>query len=929
MGTFHSLSRLGVRARISAALLPALVLILVITALSYRSSREMSVQATQRLLTLVVRDQSDALNEELARQAATFGSWVQEDVYGLAIEFQTVEELRAHLQSLISSSDGFRYLAVTDPSGRILVDAGSAKGGKPPTGEAIPGVAALLKSGRVEVSLVENFFPDERTTQPKTFLYSFPAKSSAGEVNGAFLACVDWSVVQNRVQGMASILKEKGFPGARVATLDLADGQVLGRAGVVLDATKTTGEEALKAWLKGFSEGQMNKLAGPTGMEYVTAARLLDPAALATSDRKVQASSRLAAQVSVPENDIMGAVRKLLVVSVGLSLAGILILLGMTWVMAGKISQPIRELTTVAQDISRGDLSRAVTIQGRDEIGQLADAFRTMGTSLRDKAETLTRVSRGDLSVEIAAASDRDVLAQGMEQVIDSLRTLVTEMGGLSRGAIAGDLRARGDAAKFQGGYRDIVSGVNDTLDAVTGPLGVAAAYVDRISKGDIPARITDAYHGDFNTIKNNLNTCIDAVNTLVADANTLSQAAVAGKLATRIDATQHQGDFRKVMEGVNATLDAVITPVNEAAKALEQVANRDLTARMTGNYRGDLATIKASLNTAVENLDEAMHQVATAVEQVASAASQIGQGSQALAQGASEQASSLEEVGSSLQEMASMTRQNAANSKEARGMAEQTRNGSNQGLESMTRLSEAMEKIKASADATAKIVKTIDAIAFQTNLLALNAAVEAARAGDAGKGFAVVAEEVRNLAMRSAEAAKSTADLIEESVRNAETGVELNQQVLGQLKEITNQTHKVGEVMAEIAAGSEQQNQGIDQITGSVGQMSQLTQQNAANSEESASAAEELTSQSEELRTMVAAFKLSRIDANGRSGESIAGRFGTATTPAPTMRRVEGGRSVSRAPFAPAARKLKVVPGPEVDPESMIPFDDRLTGTL
>ena len=322
-------------------------------------------------------------------------------------------------------------------------------------------------------------------------------------------------------------------------------------------------------------------------------------------------------------------------------------------------------------------------------------------------------------------------------------------------------------------------------------------------------------------------------------------------------------------------------------------------------------------------NLDEALQQVSVAVEQVAAAAGQIGQGSQALAQGASEQASSLEEVSSSLQEMASMTKQSASSSREARGMAEQARGGANRGLESMTRLSTAMEKIKASSDATAKIVKTIDEIAFQTNLLALNAAVEAARAGDAGKGFAVVAEEVRNLAMRSAEAAKTTANLIEESVQNAESGVELNQAVFGQLTEITGQANKVGEVMAEIAAGSEQQSAGIDQITGAMEQMNQLTQQNAANSEESASAAEELSSQSEELRSMIGRFRLS---GNQRTSVSGPGRAAmTRSVPAGTARPAGGGTPKS----APASRRagpkpaLRVVPGTTVDPETVIPFAD------
>lgn len=180
-------------------------------------------------------------------------------------------------------------------------------------------------------------------------------------------------------------------------------------------------------------------------------------------------------------------------------------------------------------------------------------------------------------------------------------------------------------------------------------------------------------------------------------------------------------------------------------------------------------------------------------------------------------------------------------------------------GVESMMRLSEAINRIKSSSDSTAKIIKTIDEIAFQTNLLALNAAVEAARAGDAGKGFAVVAEEVRNLAMRSAEAAKNTASLIEGSVKNSESGVALNQEVLENLKDINGQVKKVGAVMAEIAEASEQQTRGIEQVNAVIDRMNSLTQELAANAEESASGAEELSGQAEELKRMVNAFQLSR----------------------------------------------------------------------
>jgi methyl-accepting chemotaxis protein len=176
-----------------------------------------------------------------------------------------------------------------------------------------------------------------------------------------------------------------------------------------------------------------------------------------------------------------------------------------------------------------------------------------------------------------------------------------------------------------------------------------------------------------------------------------------------------------------------------------------------------------------------------------------------------------------------------------------------------MRRLSEAIQKIKESADQSAKIVKTINEIAFQTNLLALNAAVEAARAGDAGKGFAVVAEEVRNLALRSADAAAGTSALIEESVKNSENGVILNGEVLANLEVINEQVNKVSTVIEEIAAASDQQNTSLSVISNTVTQMSNLTQEVAATAQQSASAAEELTGQAGEMQSMVQSFKIKR----------------------------------------------------------------------
>ena len=343
----------------------------------------------------------------------------------------------------------------------------------------------------------------------------------------------------------------------------------------------------------------------------------------------------------------------------------------------------------------------------------------------------------------------------------------------------------------------------------------------------------------------------------VIDETRKLNVAAEAGRLEERGNAAAFEGSFRDLVGGINTTLDAVIEPINEAAGVLERVAQKDLTARVEGSYKGDHARIKNALNSALDDLSDALSQVSAAAQQVGAASEQISAGSQTLAQGASEQAGSLEEVSSSLQEMSSMSKQNSANAQEANSLAEAARGSTQRGVDSMTRLSGAVERIKESADQTAKIIKTIDEIAFQTNLLALNAAVEAARAGEAGKGFAVVAEEVRNLAMRSAEAARNTSELIEGSVKNAEEGVALNSEVLSNLEEISGQVNKVREVMGEIAAASEQQTQGVDQINVAVEQMNGLTQASAANSEESAAAAQELSSQAAVMLSLVEQFQL------------------------------------------------------------------------
>ncbi len=338
-----------------------------------------------------------------------------------------------------------------------------------------------------------------------------------------------------------------------------------------------------------------------------------------------------------------------------------------------------------------------------------------------------------------------------------------------------------------------------------------------------------------------------------------LIMAASSGQLGERINAEEFEGFFKTLSQGVNTMLDAVVTPLHEAQQVLTALSQGDLRSQMTGSYEGEFEQMKTSLNAAITNLTATLSTVRIAAESVSTGSEQISKGNEDLSQRTSEQASSLEETSSAMEEMTSAVKQSADNAKQANQLAIAARDVAEKGGAVTTKAIDAMGEINKSSKKIGDIITVIDEIAFQTNLLALNAAVEAARAGEHGRGFAVVAAEVRNLAQRSATAAKEIKGLINESIQRVTDGSELVDQSGKTLAEIVGSVKRVTDIIAEITASAQEQASGIDQVNKAIVQMDETTQQNAALVEEATSASQSMKEQARELMNQVATFKLAQ----------------------------------------------------------------------
>ena len=578
-----------------------------------------------------------------------------------------------------------------------------------------------------------------------------------------------------------------------------------------------------------------------------------------------------------------------------------LIVAALTAVLLGKmIRRPMEEMDETFSNVLQGNYSNVIDITRNDEIGKAMQGLQVLQTRMGFEVAETKRQAEETLRIKIAL----DNVSTGV-MIADSERTIIYanhSVRHILKGAEA-DIRKllpNFDADRLVGtnidtfhknpahqakllaeftntyvanleiGVRQMRVSASPVINDQGMRLGTVAEWLDRTAEVAVEREVEGIING-------------------AAEGDFTRRMAVEGK----------EGFFRNLAEGLNQLLETASTGLSSVADVLNSLAAGDLTQKIEGNYHGTFGQLKDDTNTTVERLREVVGRIKEATEAINTAAQEIAAGNQDLSSRTEEQASSLEETASSMEELNATVRQNAESARQANELASSSNEIAVRGGQMVKQVVDTMTGIQASSKKIADIVGVIDSIAFQTNILALNAAVEAARAGEQGRGFAVVATEVRNLAQRSATAAKEIKVLIAESVDKVEGGAQLVHEAGSTMDEVVQSFQRVASLVVDISNASREQSSGIEQVTQAVSQMDEVTQQNAALVEEAAAAAESLEEQATGLVQAVGMFKL---DAGAPARTNLPGPALRDATPrrlasSPATAASQAGRVTKRIP--------------------------------
>jgi methyl-accepting chemotaxis protein len=551
-------------------------------------------------------------------------------------------------------------------------------------------------------------------------------------------------------------------------------------------------------------------------------------------------------------------------------MAALIVALSMlfAWLASVSVTRPLNDAIGIAKRVAEGDLTQRIEVKSGDETGQLLQALKVMSESLSRSRDETNRITDECLRIQNALDNvSTNVMIADNERNITYMNKAIIPM------LTAGQNDIRKDLPNF-----DVSRLIGSSIDAF---------HKNPAHQKQLLATFTSTFKTQiklggrtFSLVANpvindkgeRLGSVVEWVDRTIEAAVEkevagIVESAAMGDFSVRMDMNGKTGFFQLLGEGMNKLVQTSETSLGEVVRVLGALSRGDLTEKITNDYSGTFGQLKDDSNTTVEQLKEIILQIKESTDTITTAAQQIAAGNSDLSSRTSEQASSLEETASSMEELTSTVKQNAENAKQANQLSMSASDIAVKGGKVVSDVVDTMASISASSKKIVDIISVIEGIAFQTNILALNAAVEAARAGEQGRGFAVVAGEVRNLAQRSAAAAKEIKVLIGDSVDKVDTGSKQVDQAGATMNEIVTAVKRVTDIMAEISAASNEQSAGIEQVNQAITQMDEVTQQNAALVEEAATVAESMQEQTGTLREAVSIFKLEA----GRGAAAVA----------------------------------------------------------